>query len=144
MDKYTKILIAKKNKKNQCYCNDGDILYFASNSDRFKGKLSKNRHFFVSLNDRLPSLYGWVIESEQEYTALDLARKDYISKNNKEPDSDGFISETELKEYNNFLKKLNKMKPDSVMAIDWKEKLNIDTYKKEKSLWFHLVKFYKA
>lgn len=144
MTKYKKILIAKKNLKNQCYASDGEILVFASNKDTFKGKLPKEGHFFVSLNGRSSSLFGWVNETEKEYTAIDIARLDYKSRFNKDPENDNFISDEELEEYETFLKKVNQLKHDTVMAVDWREKISITTYKKEKKLWFHKVVFYKS
>ena len=143
MNKYNKILVGKKSEKNKCFANDGDILFIASNTDKFKGRLPKNGHFFISLNDRQPSLYGWVKESDIQYTPLDIAKMDYKSRYKKDPD-DEFITDEELKEYEDFLKKINNMKVNTAMAVDWTEQLNMDTYQKEKSLWLHKVKFYKA
>ena len=143
MKVYNKIIVGKKSFKNKCYASDGDILYIASNNDKFRGRLPKNGHFFISLKDRQPSLFGWVKENKTEYTALDLARMDYESKYKKKP-VNSFITDNELIEYENFLNKINKMKVDTAMGIDWREELNMDTYKKEKALWLHIVKFYKS
>ena len=142
MNKYKKILIAKKSEKNKCFANDGEILVIASDKDKFKGRLPKEGHFFVSLNGRLPSLYGWVKETEKEYSAIDIAKLDFKSKFNKEPENDNFISDEDLKGYEDFLKKIDQLKDDSVMAIDWRERKNLTTFQNEKKLWLHKVVFY--
>jgi hypothetical protein len=142
MIKYNKILVGKRFEKKKCFANDGDILVIASDKDKFKGRLPKNAHFFVSINDRLPSIFGWVKETDKEYTAVDIARLDYKSKFKKEPENDSFISKEELDKYEDYLKKINQLADESTMAVDWREKTNLTTYQKEKKLWFHKVVFY--
>jgi hypothetical protein len=142
MENYRKILVAKKNEKNKCYANDGDILVIASSSDKFKGSLPKNDHFFVSLENRVPSKYGWVKETDKNYTALELARMDYKSKNKREPENDNVFTEEQLNEYENLLKKINKFQNDTPVKLNWNEKMDMNTYKKEKYIWIHKVVFY--
>lgn len=140
---YKKILVAKKSDQNQCFAEDGDILVFASGRDKIKGRLRKNGHFFVAINnDRKPSLYGWVAELDDGISLEEFIRMDFASQGNSNADEEQILENKEL--YERFLEKIQKFKIDTPMAVYWAESLDMDTYVKEKRLWFHRIKFYKS
>ena len=142
MKQYQKILVAKYNPKNLCFANDDDMLIIASEKDKFKGKLPKDDYFFVSINNRIPSLYGWVKDIKDNITAIDLFKIDYKSKTGNEFDTNLKIDEKILEFYQNFLEQIDKQKNGTTMVCDWMERMK--DYKVQKVLNFHKIVFYKS
>lgn len=80
---YTKILIARFSPENSCFANDAEMLVVASIKDKMQGRLRKGDNFFVGINTKKPSLYGWVKTVENGITAEELA-----ALKNPDPDID--------------------------------------------------------
>jgi len=141
MKTYNKILIAKKSPKNKCFCEDGEILVIATKHDKMRGKIASDGHFFVGINTRTPSLYGWVKTIEEPITPLELAKMNYISIYGKEP-REGEISQEEIEHFQWFLDIIDKQKDGTPMACNWLE-IQRPTGKYRK-LRFHKVIFYEV
>ena len=78
---YDKILVAKKSEKNQCFAEDGEWLIVAQKEHKMIGKLPSDHHFFVGVNSKKPSRYGWVKQLKFKISPIDLAKK-YIENPN--------------------------------------------------------------
>jgi len=71
---YRKVLVAKHSPKNLCFARKGEYLVPALSTDRMRGKLPKDHHFFVGVETGKTSRYGWVKELDAPITAEELAR----------------------------------------------------------------------
>ena len=120
MKKYGKMLVGFNNKDLNCYSSQGDWLYLANEKDTKKGlfRLPNYLYFFVSLNSkRMPSEFGVVKTIEGYVTAEDLARLDYESRKIDV----SLINEEILKEYEEFLEKINAKPEHTPMGATWLE-----------------------
>lgn len=116
------MLVGLNNKDLNCYVNQGDWLYIANKKDTKKGlfRLPNYLYFFVALNsERMPSEIGVVKKIEGYVTAEDLARLDYESRKKDV----SLINEEILKEYEEFLQKINAKPEHTPMAVTWLEKI---------------------
>ncbi|SDB82386.1 hypothetical protein [Shouchella lonarensis] len=139
MKSYQKMLVGFKDEDFNCYASRGDWLYVASKTDTKKGlfRLSRDHHYFVTLTEkRLPAEFGVVKCLEKPITALELARKDFDS---REMDHQ-HITRAVLEEYDSFLIKVNAHPEHTPMATTWLEKLN-KGLRKERMLQVHKVFF---
>lgn len=121
MRKFEKMLIAIHNEEFNCYAQKGSWLYIANTKDTKKGlfRLPHYLYFFVSLDkQRLPSEFGVVKVLNEPITALDLATRDYES---RKLDT-STLNEGKIKEYENFLEKINAQPENLPMAVTWLEK----------------------
>ncbi|MEW6608851.1 MAG: hypothetical protein AB1414_15635 [bacterium] len=142
MERYFKILVAKNSPENKCFANDGEILVVATDKDKMKGKLPKEHHFFVGIETRTPSRYGWVKEIKEGITALEIAKKNYYGLNKieiKEAD----ISKEDIEEFEKILSIVAKEKEGTPMAATYWER---GIFKNEKKLVLkvHKIKFFEA
>jgi hypothetical protein len=71
---YRKVLVAKHSPKNLCFARQGEYLVPALSTDRMRGKLPKDDHFFVGVETGKASRYGWVKDLDTPITAEALAR----------------------------------------------------------------------
>lgn len=120
MKKYEKMLVGLNDKELNCYGKQGDWLYIANKRDTTKGlfRLPNYLYFFVSLNsERMPSEIGVVKKIEGHVTAEDLARLDYESR--KQDVS--LIDKEILKQYEEFLQKVNAQPEHTPMGVTWLE-----------------------
>jgi hypothetical protein len=120
--KYGKMLVGFNNKDLNCYSNQGDWLYLANKKDTKKGlfRLPNYLYFFVSLNnERMPSEFGVVKEIEGYVTAEDLARLDYESRKKDV----SLIDEEILRQYEEFLQKVNAQPEHTPMGATWLEQI---------------------
>jgi len=118
--KYEKMLVGFNNKDLNCYSNQGDWLYLANKKDTKKGlfRLPNYLYFFVSLNnERMPSEFGVVKKIEGYVTAEDLARLDYESRKKDV----SLIDEEILRQYEEFLQKVNVQPEHTPMGATWLE-----------------------
>ncbi|MBU8589151.1 hypothetical protein KM925_24980 [Priestia megaterium] len=122
MRKYGKMLVGFNNKDLNCYSNQGDWLYLANKKDTKKGlfRLPNYLYFFVSLNnERMPSEFGVVKEIGGYVTAEDLARLDYESRKKDV----SLIDEEILRQYEEFLQKVNAQPEHTPMGATWLEQI---------------------
>ena len=122
MKKYEKMLVGFNNKDLNCYSNQGDWLYLANKKDTKKGlfRLPNYLYFFVSLNnERMPSEFGVVKKIEGYVTAEDLARLDYESRKKDV----SLIDEEILRQYEEFLQKVNAQPEHTPMGATWLEQI---------------------
>ena len=122
MKKYGKMLVGFNNKDLNCYSNQGDWLYLANKKDTKKGlfRLPNYLYFFVSLNnERMPSEFGVVKKIEGYVTAVDLARLDYESRKKDV----SLIDEEILRQYEEFLQKVNAQLEHTPMGATWLEQI---------------------
>jgi hypothetical protein len=120
--KYGKMLVGFNNKDLNCYSNQGDWLYLANKKDTKKGlfRLPNYLYFFVSLNnERMPSEFGVVKEIEGYVTAENLARLDYESRKKDV----SLIDEEILRQYEEFLQKVNAQPEHTPMGATWLEQI---------------------
>jgi hypothetical protein len=120
MKKYEKMLVGFNNKDLNCYSNQGDWLYLANKKDTKKGRfrLPNYLYFFVSLNnERMPSEFGVVKKIGGYITAEDLARLDYESRKKDV----SLIDEEILRQYEEFLQKVNVQPEHTPMGATWLE-----------------------
>jgi len=61
-----RIVVAKHDEAHQCLAADGEWLIAANPEVKPPIKVKDTDHFFVGLETGLPSLYGWIEESEAE------------------------------------------------------------------------------
>jgi hypothetical protein len=71
---YQKVLVAKRSPKNLCFARQGEFLVPALSTDKMRGKLPEDHHFFVGVETGRTSRYGWVKELDAPITAEELAR----------------------------------------------------------------------
>ncbi len=120
MKKYEKMLVGFNNKDLNCYASRGDWLYLANKKDTKKGlfRLPNYLYFFVSLNSkRMPSEFGVVKTIEGYVTAEDIAKLDYESRKIDV----SLINEEILKEYEEFLEKINAQPEHTPIGATWLE-----------------------
>lgn len=115
MREFKKVIVGIGRDKIQSYAKRGDILIPASSTDKMKGRLPKEHHFFVSINDRMPSRYGVIKELKGTITPLDLAVLNAKSKGLK----DDTFNEEELLEFERFLEKISKFPVNTPMGTTW-------------------------
>jgi hypothetical protein len=127
------VIVGIGNRDIQCYANRGDILVPASPDDKMKGRLPKEHHFFVSVEDRKPSRYGVIKRVTNSLTALDLVKLDYQSRGKDIEE----INDEILKEYEDYLDKISKNELDTPMATTWL----IKKLTQEKVLRVHKILF---
>ncbi|QPC47636.1 hypothetical protein [Mangrovibacillus cuniculi] len=133
MKKYNKVIVGIEKEDIQCFAKRGDILVQASNTDKMKGRLPKEHHFFVSIVNRKPSRYGVVKEVENSLTALDLAKLDYQSRGLNEEEINSEI----VNVYEEYLAKISTFTIDVPVATTWLYK----KIPKEKILRVHKIFF---
>lgn len=121
MKKYDKMLIAINEKDLNCFADEGDWLFIANKKDTKKKlfRLANYLHYFVSIDDkRMPSELGVVRKINPAITARELAEMDYHScKKDKNT-----LTEEIIKEYENFLEKINLQPVNTPMCVTWLEK----------------------
>ncbi|MEW6608850.1 MAG: hypothetical protein AB1414_15630 [bacterium] len=117
MEKFYKVLVAKYSPKNRCYAKEGEILIIATERDKMRGKLYKDFHFFVGINSRTPSMYGWVKEIKDGITPLELAERNYYVLNKKDMPKE--IIDEEVEKIRNFLSTISKQKEEDAMAVSY-------------------------
>lgn len=120
MVRYNKILVGIGEDGLKCYASRGDLLYLANSSDKIKGSLPKDHHYFVSLtNSRIPSRFGVVKELKEPITTKDLAILNLKSLGIL---NESFIETIELEPYERFLAKVNSFPVNTPLATTWLEK----------------------
>ncbi len=128
--KFKKILVSKHNPKNKCYSDDGEWLIIGQSEHIMKSKLPKDYHFFVGINSKQPSQYGWVASIGFEIAAEELAQK-YEPNPSKE-----FIESCEL-----LLNAVKDQKEGVPMACTFS---TVGVMEKRRVLKVHRVFFYDA
>lgn len=121
LKKFEKMLLAIDKSELNCHGSKGSWLYLASKKDTKKRlfRLPREHYYFVSLDDqRMPCEIGVVKKLSEPITALELAAKDYESRN-MDPVS---LNDEVIKEYEQFLEKVNAQPEHTPMAATWLEK----------------------
>ncbi len=127
---YNKVLIGKNSPENRCFTEDGEWLIIAQDGHKMKGGLPIDHHFFVGINSKKPSRYGWVAEINEEIDENDLAKKVTNSP-----------SLSLIESCKNLLTSVSAQKAGTPMACTY---ATTGILKKEKILKVHKVFFYKA
>lgn len=121
MKKFDKMLVAFYEEELNCHAQRGSWLYIANKKDTKKGlfRLPYYLHYFVSVDEkRLPSEYGVVKRIAEPITALDLATKDYESRQLNQSE----LTEEKLQEYEWFLERINAQPEHLPMGLSWLDK----------------------
>jgi hypothetical protein len=129
---YRKVLVAKRSPKNLCFARQGEYLVPALSTDKMRGKLPKDDHFFVGVETGKTSRYGWVKELDAPITAEELARLREGQVVNQEA-----IDHCEL-----LLKSASKLPEDTPMACHFYE-VTLPG-ERQRKLKIHKVIFYDA
>lgn len=138
MKKFEKMLLAIEEPDFNCYSLKGSWLYLAGKKDTKKGlfRLPRDHYYFISLDEqRMPSEIGVVKKLPEPITALELAIKDYKHRNMSLLSLDDEV----IKEYEQFLEKVNAQPEHTPMAATWLEKPLSNT----RQLRVHKVFFYR-
>jgi len=72
---YSKVLIARNSPENGCHAIDGEWLIIGQDVRKIKGRLPEDHHFFVGIESKQPSRYGWVHDIDREIKPKDLAEE---------------------------------------------------------------------
>lgn len=112
---YDRVIIAKHNKSEKCYANDGEILFPAPEHFKPKRRMRKMFHYFNGIESELPCDYGY-IKNIEPTTAKEFAKK---LRNTGLP----FLKNIGERDTDYYLSQLQKMDKDTKVLVDLVERL---------------------
>ena len=128
MNIYRKILIGKKSEKNLCFSNNDEWLVIAPLEEKKLHGLSEEEHYFVGVDSKKPSRYGWIKSIDSNVTAEELARRFAI-----QPTKEMIMHCEKL------LRSISELKDDTPMACSYSE---FGILAKKRELEIHRIIFY--
>ena len=120
MKDFSKILMARESPKNHCLGPTGAWLVPATNWDRPRTRITKNAHYFVSLEARHSNAFGWVEELRNPVTADGLQQLDREALRRRSPPS-APIEMPEVSWYEAYLEGVSRYPSGTPMACAFRE-----------------------